>query len=294
MKRIHRCHHWSLLLFALLALSSVVLGNIPAWAQSGRASAAVLPAVTVTDVGEQIEVAVSIDVSAVAEPDHRLGSFTASLNWDPAVLAYHGDSGILAGFTGMVNTAQVSSGHIVFNGANPGGATGELVVIRITFAVVRAGHSDLDLEFTAMAAAYTFRSLLPILTVNDGQVEVSPEQYTLTVNILGDGSVTLNPEGGTYEKGTVVQLTATPASGWQFSGWVGDLNGDTNPTSITIDGHKTITAVFTQEEGDDPSGLVFLPFITKGLSPTSDKGGDESPLSWASWLNPVQHYPALP
>ena len=42
----------------------------------------------------------------------------------------------------------------------------------VTFDVVGAGTSPLDLDFSAMAAAGTFTDLLPIITVNDGQIEV--------------------------------------------------------------------------------------------------------------------------
>ena len=34
--------------------------------------------------------------------------------------------------------------------------------------------------------------------------------YTLTVNLVGEGSVTLDPDGGTYDAGTEVQLTPVP------------------------------------------------------------------------------------
>jgi uncharacterized repeat protein (TIGR02543 family) len=72
-------------------------------------------------------------------------------------------------------------------------------------------------------------------------------QYTLTVNVVGNGSVSLNPAGGVYDAGTVVELTAVPASGWQFSGWDGDLSGTANPALITMDGDKTVTATFVQQ-----------------------------------------------
>ncbi|MGH7600096.1 MAG: InlB B-repeat-containing protein, partial [bacterium] len=72
-----------------------------------------------------------------------------------------------------------------------------------------------------------------------------PVQYTLTVNTVGSGSVTLDPVGGTYDAGTEVTLTATLGSGFQFSGWSGDLSGSTNPATITIDGNKNVTATFT-------------------------------------------------
>ncbi len=70
-----------------------------------------------------------------------------------------------------------------------------------------------------------------------------PEVYALTVATQGSGNVRINPQGGPYEYGTVVQLTPQPADGWIFTGWSGDL---TDPTagSITMNGTKNITANF--------------------------------------------------
>ena len=70
-------------------------------------------------------------------------------------------------------------------------------------------------------------------------------QHTLTINISGQGSVAQNPNQTTYSDGTNVILTATPASGWTFSGWSGSLTGTTNPVTITMNSDKTITATFT-------------------------------------------------
>jgi PKD repeat protein len=73
-----------------------------------------------------------------------------------------------------------------------------------------------------------------------------PTQYTLTTNTVGQGSVTLDPPGGTYNEDTVVTLTANPSSGWQFDDWSGDLSGSTNPTTITMNANKTVTANFSE------------------------------------------------
>lgn len=72
-------------------------------------------------------------------------------------------------------------------------------------------------------------------------------QYTLTTNVVGQGSISLNPAGGTYNQGTNVTVTATPAAGYAFSGWSGDLTGSTNPTSITMSANKSVTATFTTD-----------------------------------------------
>jgi len=74
--------------------------------------------------------------------------------------------------------------------------------------------------------------------------------YTLTVNTVGNGSVSLNPAGGTYPSGTVVTLTATADPGWTFSTWGGDGTGDAPGTrSVTMDGDKSVAATFTVETG---------------------------------------------
>jgi uncharacterized repeat protein (TIGR02543 family) len=74
-------------------------------------------------------------------------------------------------------------------------------------------------------------------------------QYQLTVNVVGSGTTV--PAAGThlYDAGTVVNLTATADAGWTFSGWSGDLGGSENPTTILMDGNKTVTATFLRTSG---------------------------------------------
>lgn len=69
-----------------------------------------------------------------------------------------------------------------------------------------------------------------------------PTQYTLTTNATSGGSVTT---GGTYDEGTIVQISATPDAGYQFDNWSGDASGSINPLSVTMDGNKSITANFS-------------------------------------------------
>lgn len=70
-------------------------------------------------------------------------------------------------------------------------------------------------------------------------------QYSLTANVAGSGSVERN-NTGPYFFGDVVQLTANASVGWSFTSWSGDLTGPTNPATMTMDGNKTITATFSQ------------------------------------------------
>ena len=70
--------------------------------------------------------------------------------------------------------------------------------------------------------------------------------YTLTLLTAGSGSVAAVPNQATYDHGTVVQLTATPSVGWNFDFFSGDLSSIVNPSNITMDANKTVTANFSQ------------------------------------------------
>ena len=93
---------------------------------------------------------------------------------------------------------------------------------------------------------------------------VNALSHTLAVAKAGNGTVTLDPAGGTYDDGTVVTLTATPAVGYTFTGWSGDLTGTTNPITITMDANKTVTATFTA-------------LSTYTLTPSAGTGGTITP-----------------
>lgn len=81
---------------------------------------------------------------------------------------------------------------------------------------------------------------------------VPPTTYTLSVTKVGSGTVTSSPAGITcgadcsepYTNGTVVSLTATPATGYSFSGWSGACTG-TGACAVTLNAAKTVTATFT-------------------------------------------------
>ena len=74
------------------------------------------------------------------------------------------------------------------------------------------------------------------------------KQYPLTIEIEGEGTVTetVIKQGlaTDYNSGTIVELTAAPKDGWEFVEWTGDITSIENPTQITIDGSKTVKAIF--------------------------------------------------
>jgi len=152
----------------------------------------------------------------------------------------------------------------------PQGAVGAGTLCNITFQVKDIGNTTLHFEDTELQTLVGTPPSDPYPiphTAEDGYFDNLPPttQYTLTVNVVGNGSVSKSPDQATYASGTVVTLTATADAGWTFSGWSGDLTGSTNPDTITMDGDKTVTATFTEvtEEYD-------LTIAVDGVGGTTD------------------------
>ncbi len=98
-------------------------------------------------------------------------------------------------------------------------------------------------------------------------------QYSLTTAVSPSGGGTVTPSGTNwYNSGQSVSVSATASSGYNFTGWSGDLSGSTNPTSLTMNGPKSITATFVAV-----GSLSVTP--STGLTSSGNQGGPFSPSS---------------
>jgi hypothetical protein len=182
--------------------------------------------------------------------------------------------------TGLNNTQQINCGYIWISSSNSATVwyddvavdtayigpeeTGQIYSLSVS--TVGSGSVDTDksppyyygdsVQLTAVPiGGWSFSSWSgdlsgstnPFAVLIDGNKTVTAtftqNTYSLAVSTVGSGSVTLN-NSGPYQYGDIVQLTAVPATQWLFQGWTGDLSGNTNPTTILIDGSKTVTATF--------------------------------------------------
>jgi hypothetical protein len=110
----------------------------------------------------------------------------------------------------------------------------------------------------------------PILDIElHGSTIEQPQQFTLTVTKAGPGSgtVTSNPAGincgndcsESYDQGTSVTLTATPASGSTFGGWSGACSG-TGTCVVIMNADIAVTAALSARPpaiSVSPSSLDF-------------------------------------
>jgi len=73
------------------------------------------------------------------------------------------------------------------------------------------------------------------------------KEYPLTIDIEGEGTVServVQAKSTDYPHDTTIELTANPVDDWVFLSWSGELEGNENPQSITIEGEVSVTASF--------------------------------------------------
>ncbi|MBN2445614.1 MAG: S8 family serine peptidase, partial [Phycisphaerae bacterium] len=215
----------------------------------------------------------AVDLTANADPgwtfSHWDGDLTGSDNPDTIIM--DGNKTVTAVFTQDLYTLSINvvgSGSVSLNPNEAGYTYGQLVELT---ANANAGwtfdHWEGDLTGSTNPDTITMdgHKLVTAVFVQD--------QYSLTVNVTGQGSVTLTPAGGSYSYGTWVDLEAFADSGWSFDRWEGDLSGSTNPESIYMDGPKTVTAVFVITDDCNGNGVPDADDLTSGVSVDCNANG---------------------
>ena len=77
---------------------------------------------------------------------------------------------------------------------------------------------------------------------SNNSTSTTVEKFDLAVSASEGGSV--DTSGGSYNSNSSVTIKATPANGYEFTGWSGNVTGSTNPLTLTVNGNKNITANF--------------------------------------------------
>ena len=218
----------------------------------------------------QIQALLSIDMSGVPAPDSLLGSFTGTISWDPALLAYVSHSAFQSGFLGVVNTTDVGSGFLEFNGANPTGAGGTVPIFGVRFDVVgAAGDSGtIDLSYSDMVAAGTFQNLVACLAVDDGPFKIEAASPCLVC-----GDVNSDSTAGSSDALIIlsydVGIPIPPALLDHINAGCGDVNAD------AATGSSDALIILSYDAG------LAVPF------PVGTAGGCGSPSSAAREHEPI-------
>lgn len=159
-------------------------------------------------------------------------------------------------------------------------------VVALT-ATAATGYTFAGWSGTGCASSVTMSTNRNCTALFNAQSPAVTQKFTLITNIVktattggtGNGTVTSSPAGincgstcsSSYNSGTVVTLTATPATGSTFAGWSG--TGCTTGT-VTMNAGITCTATFNPQ-----------PVQTFGLSVTKSGGGAGTVTSSPAGIN---------
>jgi uncharacterized repeat protein (TIGR02543 family) len=229
-------------LFAGILFSAFVFGAVTVVGGDESTLVSINPATQTVSPGETF----TVDVFCV--PGQAIKSFEFRLSFNASLLQANSvsEGDIFDGYSTFFNDGTINNaaGTIVdiydlIIGAGSVSNEGSLVSISFT-AQPTTGSSYLTLSSVGVTNETGY---VPI-SVSNGNVLI--EVYTLTVNTVGGGTVTKNPNQATYDYNDVVTLTASTNIGWTFGAWSGDLSGNQNPKTITMTGNKVVTATFTQ------------------------------------------------
>jgi len=184
---------------------------------------------------------------------------------NPLTIVMDSDKNLTANFTlnthALTTQAEPSSGGIITR--NPDKEEynhGENVELTVD---INEGY-----RFTGwsgdVSSEYESDNPLTITMDSDKSITANFIQiYTLTIAADKGGITDPSPGGHTYDVGTEVSITAIVQSGYEFSGWSGDIPQGSEydmPLVINMDSDKSITANFTVKEAgeSDEEGLSLL------------------------------------
>lgn len=195
----------------------------------------------------------AVSLRAVPDTGYSFASWSGDLSGstNPTSIVMDGDKSVTAVFTAadsyILNVSAVH-GSVTKTPDKTSYSPGETVTVQ---ALHDAGYSFAnwsgDLSGSTNPTTIVMdadKSVTAVFTADAGHV----------LNIAAaHGLVTTTPDKIAYSDGETVTLQALPDAGYSFTGWSGDLSGSNNPTTIVMDGHKSVTALFAIDGPDSTS-----------------------------------------
>jgi len=199
-----------------------------------------------------------VTLDAVADSCCEFTGWTGDLTWAsaPVDIVMDGDKSIAAGFSALTYTVAIA-----------GDGQGQVSVDGVPQALPWSDVFDCGTSITLEAlpiSCWQFDGWSgdlsgaesPVAVTVDGDKSLtatfSQIEYILTIS-GADGSVVVNgapqtlPWSDIFLCGETVTLEAVPDEYRVFAGWSGDVTGTENPTSVLMDGDKSVAATFTRE-----------------------------------------------
>jgi Divergent InlB B-repeat domain len=226
-------------------------GNGPNFSPQGQPAQAVVTA-NFSAAAPALEVTPATNI---ASSGNQSGPFSPS-SFAYQLQATSGSVGyFISGVPGWL-TASSTSGTVSAS------ATTVTFTINSSANILSSATYNATITFTDTTNNDTVQTTTAALTVN---VSNPPIDYTLSVGVSGNGTVTSSPSGidcgslctMNYSSGTPVMLTATPSGGASFNGWGGACSGN-GSCLVTMNSLESVTAMFSASGGGGPAPQTFV------------------------------------
>ena len=207
---------------------------------------------TVTGNDGQYEAGATATLTATANEGHKFLNWTVgeeTLTDNPLTLTVNSDLTVTANFEALPAYTITATVNNETMGSVTGAGTyyeGETVTLKAT---ANTGHAFVDWSNGATDATLTFAA------TKDSTVQANFKVLSYTVALATNDEAKGSVAGaGTYDYGTKVELTATPAEGYELLYW-SDRSTE-NPRTVTVDGNKALSAYFIKEYTQEPAFTI--------------------------------------
>lgn len=249
----------------------------------GTVILAVSPSSKTVSVGQDFDLVMQVQAGT-----QQVDGAAAYLNFDPGKLQVVSLTAGSSLPTVLTNTYDNTTGKVDFaaGNLNPPHPSGTFTLVTVKFnALAMTTGAGTSISFNSTPPRQsdaTFNGASVLASTTPGTVIVQTSTcFTLTtsVNPPGSGTVSKSPspncpsDNTKYTSGTQVALTATANSSYTFSNWSGDASGSTNPTTVTVNTTKSVTANFKVKCFD----------LTKSINPANSGTVSVSPSPNCPW-----------
>lgn len=139
------------------------------------------------------------------------------------------------------------------------------------------------LRFSLLASSMSNRLYLDDIVVTGAPTNPVLSLAGSNGEVRVNGTLRTLPYSESFLAGAVVDLEAVPHSGYVFTGWSGDLGGSDNPTTITMDDHKSVMAGFVAHDFSVTASATPGTVASGGTTELSGDYSDSLGHGVASW-----------
>jgi uncharacterized repeat protein (TIGR02543 family) len=154
-------------------------------------------------------------------------------------------------YTVTVNINPAGGGHVSRNLDKTAYDAGDVLTMT---AVANKGYTFTGWSGASSTKNPTLNGVINGDLTLTANFQYTQQGHTLAINVYpqGGGTITRNPDKEVYVPGEAVNVSATSAEGYKFTGWTGAVTGRKNFVTVKMDSNMMLTANFYQKSIPPP------------------------------------------